>query len=365
MSLTPSTIVSHLKSYLPRFTDMFTETLTVSAADISAGNILTVTATAHGKTPGQYILITTGTVRNSLIASSLIDPTVKFTTGYDHDLTKPHLKYDDYYLTMGGFSSTWNGQHEIIEVSNRRNFEVNLPSGEVAAPAVDGSQYLLEALPKGVYQIATTPDLNTLTIDLSSARTLPIGMVDGLEIVSGYRISAAADINRARDVYGQQSSGNAYLFVIMSDTDVSKDRYIENDSISELTRKGDMFLRLIQSFSTTVFIPTTEDIAGASAQDLAYDEIFDSLLRSLFGFSIDGSLYRAVCIPAGMGQGEYNSAFYTHVYDWQLPFTLNFEAGIPQETDIAFRNMDYNHLIGGDDTTPMTITDIDLDEEPL
>lgn len=365
MSLVPSDIVSHLKAYLPRFTDLFTEQLTVDSAVVGVGNILTVNATAHGKSLGQYVLIKAGSVKNALITSTLINPTVQFTTEYEHDLTKPSLTNDDWTLTLGGFGNIWDGEQGIVEVPNRYNFEINLPLGEVAAPAVDGSQYLLESLPLGVYQIDTVPDLDSFTIDLSEARDLPVGDAVGLELVTGYRIAAAADVNRARDIYSEQSSGKAYLFLIMTDTDVSKDRNVSNDAIAELNRNDLMQVRLLQSFSTTVFLPTTDDVSGSGAQDLAYDEVFTALLKALFGYMIDGGMYKTACVPAGMGPGEYNSAFYTHVFDWQVPYIIYYDAGLPAEPDRAFRNMDHNHLIGGDDTENMTVENIDLDEEPI
>lgn len=357
--------MKHIKTYLPRFTDRFTETLTVSAASMGAGNILSLTSTAHGKTTGQYLMITAGTVRNVLTASVLDSPTVEFTTGYDHDLTRPNLPNDDDFLQLGGFGNVWDGEHEIIDVPNRRTFNVNLPEGETLAPALDGNQYLIEALPLGVYQIDTVPDVDTITIDLSSARDLPVGLVDDIVVISGFRIAAAADINRARNIYSTQAQGDAYLFVIMTDTDVSKDRNMLNDSIAELTRKDLMVLRLLQSFSTTVFLPTSEDLSGVDAQNLAYDEIFTALLKTLFGYSITGGMYKAVSVPSGMGPGEYNSAFYTHVYDWQLPFIINWADGMPIEPDRAFRDIDYYHLVGGVDTDGMTVLPNNLDEEPL
>lgn len=365
MTLKPSTIMQHIKTYLPLFTDQFTEVLTTNSADISAGNILTVSSAAHGKIIGQSVVIKSGTIRNSLVASSLIDGKVRFTTGYDHDLTKPTARLDPSTLTLGGFSSVWDGEHTIIEVPNRRNFEVNLPTGEVAAPAVDGSQYLVENVPTGVYIVLTTPDANTLTLEITESRDLPIGVVDGLQMIRGFRIAAAADFARAQDTYSKQGNGKPYLFVIMTDTDVSKDRNMLNDSVAELTRKDYLFLRLLQTYSTTVFIPTTEDLSGTDAQDLACDEIFEALLKTLFGFAIDGSMYRAVSVPVSMGPGDYNSSYYTHVYDWQLPFIINFENGFLIQREGAFRDLDYIHTIGGDDTDNMTVVPINLDEEQL
>lgn len=365
MTLTPTDIVRHIKTYIPLFTDKFSEIIPISSASISVGNVLTITSIAHGKNTGQYVLINAGKVRNAIIVSSLIDATVRFTTTYDHDLTKPTLANDDYYLTLNGFGNVWDGTHEIIEVPNRKNFEIYLPDGETTAPIVDGSQYLLESIPQGIFQIASTPDDDTITIEFPSARDLPIGAVNDLEIIDGFRICAAADYNRAREVYNRQETNKAYLFVIMTDVDVAKDRNVLNDSIAELTRKDLMLLRLLQSFSTTVFLPATDDISGADVQQLAYDEIFNALLRTIFGFAIDGGMFKSVIVPSSMGPGEYNSAFYVHVYDWQLSYIINFEDGMPIPPDRAFRDIDAYNLIGGDDTENMTTLPNDLDEEPL
>jgi len=362
--ITPSDIVKHLKTYLPIFTDKFTELLTVTAASITAGNILNVTSTAHGKSPGQSIVISNGTVRNSLTASSLGTGTVTFTTGTDHDLIKPSQPLDDQILTLAGFGNVWDGEHDIIDIPNRRNFTVNLPSGEVAAPPVDGSQYLIESLTFGVQTINTVPTVDTFTVDLSASPVLPIGTVDNLKVISGFRIAAAADFNRAQAAYSKQNTGEAYLFVIMTDTDVSKDRHTFNDGVAGLTRQDEMLLRLLQSFSTSVFIPTTEDLSGVDAQDLAYGSLFSALIRALFGYEPDGSQIRYLNVPSGHGPGEYNSAYYVHVYDWQLPDVINYEDSFLEQPDVAFRDIAQTLKLFSDNEAEM-IVNINLDDEPL
>lgn len=366
--ITPSDIVRHLKTYLPIFTDKFTETLTVSAAAISAGNILTVSSTAHGKTVGQSVVISSGTVRNPLVGSTLITGTlfdgVEFTTGTDHDLIRPSQPLDDQTLTLAGFGNVWDGEFTILNVRNRRNFTVALPSGETTAPPVDGSQYLIESLTFGVQTIATVPDVNTFTVDLSVAATLPIGPVDNLSVISGFRIAAAADFRRAEAAYSKQNTGEPYLFVIMTDTDVSKDRHTLNDGVAGLTRQDEMLLRLLQSFSTSVFIPTTEDLSGADAQDLAYGSVFGALLQALFGYEPDGSQIRYLNVPSGHGPGEYNSAYYVHVYDWQLPDVINYEDGFLEQPDVAFRDIEQTLKLFNDSEAEMLLN-INLDDEPL
>lgn len=362
--ITPSDIVKHLKTYLPLFTSLFTEALTVSSATISAGNVLTVNSTGHGRSPGQNIVITGGTVRNPLNTSALIGSTVQFTTDYDHDLIRPSLPNDDQTLSLGGFGNVWDGEHDIIDVPNRQNFTINLPTGEVAAPPVDGSQYLIEALLTGVYQVDTVPDADSFTVNLSDSPLIPLGTVDNLTIMNGFRIAAAADFNRAKAAYSKQGIDEPYLFVIMTDTDVSKDRHTMNDGVAGVTRQNEMLLRLLQSFSTSVFIPTTTDLSGADAQDLAYGELFTALISSLFGVGFEGSKIKYVNVPSGMGPGEYNSAYYVHVYDWQLPFVINFENGFLEIDDVAFRDISQTLKLFADDQAAMT-TNIDLDETEL
>lgn len=365
MSLTPSTIVKHLKTYLPLHTSAFTDLLTISAASMGASNILTITSTAHGKSPGQYIVITGGTTRNILVGATLQpDDTVEFETGYDHDLTLPALPLDDQTLRLAGFGSVWDGDHSIIDVPNRRNFNVNLPTGETLAPTLDGNQYLVESIPTGAYQVATVPTADTFTIDLSTAPPMPLGTVDGVTVISGFRIAAAANFERAKAAYSEQGDGEYYLFVIMTDTDVNKDRHSLNDAVAGLTVQDERLIRLIQNFSTSVFIPTTGDLAGGDAQEYAYGELTEALLATLFAAPMDDSMIRYLAVPVGSGPGEYNSAYYVHVFDWQQMNVVNFEAGFNAQDDVAFRDISQALSVLADDQAQMTL-DIDLDVEPI
>lgn len=363
--ITPDTIVKHLKTYLPIFTDLFTVKLTITAATISAGNILNVTSSGHGMSAGDVFVLAVGTARNPLTSAVLVDDDyVKFTTVYDHDLTKPNLTLDDQTLTLAGFGSVWDGEHTIIDVPNRRNFTVALPSGETSAPSVDESQYLVESITPSVYTVATVPDVNTFTAILSNIPDLAIGTVDNLSIISGFRIAAAANFNRAVDIYAEQATGEPYLFVIMTDADVSKDRHTLNDAVAGFTNQDANLLRILQSFSTTVFIPTTEDLSGADAQDLAYSTLFTALNSALFGYPFNTSIIKYRTVLSGHGPGEYNTAYYVHVYDWQTPFVINYEDGFLQTPDVAFRDIEQTLKLFGDSGTEM-IANINLDDDPL
>lgn len=362
--ITPTNLVQHLMTYLPLYSDLFTSSMTISSATMGAGNILTVNATGHGKTVGKSVVLTAGTIRNPLTASLLDGETVIFTTGSDHDLIRPSLPLDDYTLELDGFGDDWDGGHIIIDVQNRRNFSINLPDGYFFAPVVDGSQYLMESIFTGVQTVATVPDADSFTIDLSSAPEYPTGTVDGLRIISGFRIAAAADFKRAQAAYSEHGADEIYLFVIMTDTDVSKDRHTLNDGVAGFTRQDEMLLRLMQLFSTVVFIPTTGEISGSVAQTLAHGSIFTALIGSLFGYSMPGSLIQYKTVPVGHGPGEYNTAYYTHVYEWQLPGVINFEDSFIEQSDVAFRDMVQTLQFFADEQAEM-VSNINLDDEPL
>lgn len=366
MSLTPTDIVKHLKEYLPRYTNAFTEQLTVTGAIMGANNELTITSIAHGKAPGTNIVITAGTTRNTLTAAVLeVDDTVTFTTVADHDLTRPILIDDTKTLTLAGFGSVWDGEHDIIDVQNRRNFNVNLPTGETLAPALDGNQYLIEDLARGVFPIDTVPTADTFTIDMSAYPSMPANTIDNISVLSGFRIASAANFKRAQEAYSKQGADEPYLFVIMTDTDVSKDRHTLNDGVAGLTAQDQRLLRLLQNFSTSVFIPTTEDLSGAYAQDTAYGEINMALITVLFGapFYTDSAI-KYLTVPVGHGPGEYNTAYYVHVWDWQAPTVIDYRNGFLEQDIAAFRDMEQRLQLLADQEAEM-LSNINLDEEPL
>lgn len=360
--ITPSDVTKHLKTYLPQVIDLFTERFTVVTAS-SSGSVLSVEITGHGFSAGKKIVVNSAGTRNPIISAVLTtDDTVRFGTQFEHDLTEPQLSGDDQILTLSGVGGAWDGEHQIDSVPSRMFFEVELPSGETVAPAVGG--YLVGATGLGLQVIDTVVDADNFTIDISDLPDMPTGTVDGLTVVSGFRIAAAADIDRAEKAYSQQNTDEPYLFVIMGNVDPSKDRHTTNDGIAGFTAQDKMLLRLLQNFSTVVFYPTENDITGINATDALYGVIYNALIRVLYGFEFTDpdNAIAYVTVSAGHGEGKYNSAYLTHVYDWQLPAAITFENGFNMQPDVAFRDIEQSLLLHGDEFAEMT-TNINLDDE--
>ena len=123
-------------------------------------------------------------------------------------------------------------------------------------------------------------------------------------------------------------------------------------------------LRMLRNFSTVVFLPTSDDLSGAYAQDLAYSSIYASLLSSLFGFADTNQVIQYGAVPTGDGPAEYNTAYYAHTYDWQLPGSITYQDGFLQYPDVAFRDIVATFELFSDAEAEM-IVEIDLDEEHL
>lgn len=326
----PTDIIKHLKQYLGLFTDEFTSYLNVSSTSSLITSIL-VNSTGHGLSVGQTIVLSAGTTRNTLVAAEDAGDTVVFTTTDDHDLTEPSQPLDDQTCVLGGL-----GEYKIVAVPDRRRFSVAM----AVAPTLDGTQYLVGEGLRGLQTVASVVNENSFVIDVTDVPPLPAGIVDGLKIITGFRIAGAADYERAVAAYSTQTQ--PYIFVIMGDADTSKDRHTLNDSTAGFTRQNDLQLKIRQSFSTAVFLPTINDLTGVNAQDKAYDSLLTAQMQCLLGYAgEDDNIIQYLTVPTSHGSaGKYNSAYYCHSYSWEFTQVVDYQDGFTQWPDVAFRDLD-------------------------
>lgn len=367
MSLTPNDVVFHLQRFLPHVSTRFSTQINGTATAL--GTTVTVDAIAHGLDVGNAIVVSDGVFSNLLIdVTDNLDKTVRFETDQEHDLTEPQQYADPTQLLFSGFGNVWDGLHDIVAVPNRKFFEIAFPDGETVLPAL-GSGLLVEQRSAGILgaqTITTVPNADTFTFDVTGVPSLPTGDIQGFGAVSSMRIFGAADFERAQKLYNRHAKDEFAIFVIMSDVTVSKDRNTSNDSIGAFAAQNFQKQTNLNNFSTVVFIPTKDDIAGNDAQQAAYGEIYKSLLRVLYGFQFEDAdtALTYVTVSAGHGAGLYNSAYYVHVYDWQRPDVISADQGFDLEPEVAFRNINGILTNFGDPEAPLSFG-LDLDDEPL
>ncbi len=364
----PNDIITHLQSYMPAFTDLFSKRITASAT--SSGSTVTVTSTAHGLAVNEAITVGGGTFENAIV--SVVDNgdgSLRFETTDDHDLTEPKLSKDPKNITLSGINVTWNGEHEIISIPNRRHFEIDFPTGITLPPTITTAQ-LVESREAGIVGaqiVATVPDANTFTFISASVPSFPTGALQNLSISSGVRISGAESIVRAEAFYTAQNTDEAWMFVIMNDADVSKDRNTLNDGVATFTPQNFGKQTILQNFFTVVYLPTdSNDAAGVLAQNKFYGEIYRVLVNVMYGFFFPDpdTQEKYVTVSNGHGNGVQNTAYTSHIYDWQIPTVISFENGFIIEPNVAFRDIISSWGNMADDEAVLS-TGINLDEEAL
>ncbi len=367
MTLTPNQVVTHLQKFLPSVTDKFDNAISGATA-VAAGSTVTVSAVAHGFVVGNPIVVSAGAFSNLL--TSVVDNgdgTVRFGTDQEHDLTEPQRVADPTQLTLRDFANVWDGTHDIVAIPNRDFFEIAFPAGETVVPAL-GTGVLSESRAAGILgnqSIDTVPDADTFTFEVTEFPTFPDGTIDGFAASGSMRIFGAADFNRAVDLYNRLMPDEYALFVIMGDVTVSKDRFTANDAIGAFTAQNFQKQTVLNNFSTLVFIPTRDDVAGNAAQQDAYGDIYAALLRVLYTFTFEDSntAITYTTVSNGHGAGQYNTAFYVHVYDWQRPDAISFDQGFNLDPEVAFRDIEGALANFGDDEAELTFG-INLDDEP-
>jgi len=364
----PTEIRSHLRTFLPAFTDLFSNKITGATATTS-GTTVTVTATAHGLSVGNKIVVGGGTFENGI--ASVVDNgdgTVRFETDDDHDVTEAKERNDPKTITLDGIGSPWDGEQTIVSIPNRKHFEIKFPLGETVPPDIS-TAVLVEDRSGfvGVHVIATVPTVDTFTFEITAFPSMPTGTVVGLEIITGTRIYGAANIERAQELYTKRvPDDEAALFIIMMDVDVSKDRHSLNDSTATFTKANTQKQFLLQNFATVVFLPTEDTTSGFKQSARCYDEIYRALVSVMFGFFFTDpdTSTKYLTVNNGHGPGVYNTAYYTHVYEWQTPSVITSDNGFLLEPSVAFRDILSTWDNDSDPLTPMTLN-IDLDDEPL
>jgi hypothetical protein len=345
-TLRPSDIVKQLKLYLPRYTDLFSVPVSVQSASAIADRTVRVTTTdTHTYQVGNPVIITAGLLNNSISGVEFRenDTIARFTTD-QHDLTAPQKVNDVKTVTLSGFTNAaWNTTHSIQGISDRTHFDILVPTGE-GIPVLTGSEVLYEDRPYGIKGVWNITAVTATTFDFEISPdipVLPVNDITELACTIESRIYHAANFPRAKDIYTKNEQ--TVLFVVMDPVSISNDRKTTTDAVANLTSSNYRTLQMLQNINVVIFINTKNDIAGTQAQEKAYGELFEALLKTLFAFRKDNSKSRFLLIPTEHGQSDYNTEYYSHTYSWQLPQDINILDGFLDPQDVAFRDInEYN-----------------------
>lgn len=341
----PSDIIKHIATVLPLYTDVFSVFVDVDYAEaIDSSTVRVHTNIPHGLIVGNSIIAKDGLLENKIISAELIsnDMEILFETEYQHDLV---MTYDDSFdktIELDGFTETYyNTTHILRDVPSRTKIVIDHPDGG-GLPILTGSEKLYEDRPYGINGNAVISNIvsaNIFEYQVFGKQTLPVNNIARLKVVESAWIGVVSGFERAKTVYTKLDA-KACLYLIMTDLDASKDPRTLGLSTANFTQQDAAILELVQSFSTVIFLDTTDSLTGFSAQELIYGEIFNALMKTLYCYQQDNKGYRMIF--NGHGQTVYNSAFYAQSYDWQYPYLTDQYQGVDNFRNVAFRNINYD-----------------------
>lgn len=369
-------IINQLRGVIPKYTNYFSDVLSVSSVSATGGVATIVTSSAHGLIGGENIVlkdVLTQTFINVMTQNGLV---FTVTTTTDHDLTYGWPDHE--YVTLSGFNQTeWNGLFYLLSVPNRRTFTIrssNVIPGGLQFPLLfpwvwndfNGTECLLENRIDGINGRYSVTVIDPVTIQITG--DFEDGEYIGGSITCAHRISGAVTEERAIEQYTNQPLDDFWMFVVMTDANVSKDRETYSDATATKPNGNDMRMRLIDGFSLFIIANVTQDITAINALDVCRHDIFLPILKSLNGVRFTSGLTYEndfKSIMTGHSVFGYDRAVFVYRYDFELVMDLTNDDTVAPEDTRAFRDIDYYQSIGGDDVELMTILPINLDEVPL
>lgn len=354
-------VVNQLAILLPRFTDKVSTVLTISSISVSSNVATITTVSAHGITTGLAVTLANVEIKTPITARSQDGTLFTFTTDPAHDLTFGWTDHAN--ITLSGFTeSVWNSSFELKSSPSRFNFVVQ--SAETI-PTLNGNEALHEVRSDGINGQFTATRVSAAVFTITG--TFLDGTYTGGTVNKGVRIAGSVTIERAIDQYTEQNVTDLWMFVVMNDAELSKSRHAFSDATATKATGEDMRVRLLDGFTITIVIATSQDITGTDAIDICRHDLLLPILKSVFGARFDTGLssdpdFRSVLV--GHGIFQYNKAILAYTYEFEFPMDLTVDDAVNEGDTRAFRDLNYTQEQGEDETTDMTVIPINLDDSP-
>jgi hypothetical protein len=360
-------IIKQLASQLPKHTDLFSVTQSVSSMTFSAGTVTVTTSTNHNLNNGALVVVNGALSPNTITSLTQVNGIATAVTTFDHDLTAGTINGENQTVNItGAADSEYNGDLTLIDVPNRRTFTYQVDEN---APASTTGAVLNENLNfgyNGAFNVTVTSPTTFTYVIPKSVGSPATGTIS---LKSNVRVSGGIDVLKVTQSYTKQNTDDLWAMVVLDDSTVSKSRNITNDADFERMRGSDPRQSIIQNFSVYILAPCKNEIAARNSRDLMEDVML-YLFKSLLGFKpstvlCEGAQYGVTFVSHDLD--VYNESFFRHRFQFQNLVDLTFGDTLKEDIDVAFRDIhiDYIDPIIEDGDDVIMTSDINLDEEPI
>lgn len=361
-------LIDSLIEFVPQNTDLFSETLDVLEISVSDGTVAVKFSSKHGLKTGNTLQFSGFGIVNpvsSVSAFSAFSSDVVMVTENEHDLTQGYQSSVKIIDSKGALT----GDPKLVSVSNRKTYGVLYDTAPDLSKIGDVSliEYREVGPINGMKEISVIDEFTvSFPFDPYFAGFDIYKDSESSRVVKMARIAGGAEINRIIKGYERTDSKNYWLYAILDDVQIGKNREAPQDSQADQGRNSYWNLEFMREFTLFMFIPLESDTIGFTASDIA-DRTRSALYKSIGGLFLEpdtpGLYQYSGVVPLGDGPLMITNAYYVHAYKWQLTSQVSRDAINPGMPSRAFRDI---HLATVNDfETTLTNDTIDLDQIPL
>lgn len=358
-----SDIIKQLQIVLPTVTDSFSTQIALQSVTPVGTTATAKTSVAHNLSIGDAVNVTNTFSPIGISSITRNGDTGTATTDTPHDITEGFF---DSVTISGANESEFNGTFSLVSAVNRKTFQFSMDDS--GATVATGSM-LLEDPPSpigynGLQVVTAIPQPDEFQYKLPIALTEP--SVGSGVVHSGVRVTGAATVNRAMQMYTEQANkDDMWAFAVLGETIASKDRNSRNDAVTSAAPGSDRRQQIYQNFSIFVFRPSASDLSGRSSRD-DMEDVMVSLFKALLywkappGLSADNGM--GVVFVSHAFQ-EYDTATYIQEFQFQLVLDISRSDTVDDSLNVAFRDIDLT--MGTNLGTEKLTSNINLDDKPL
>ena len=339
-------IVNRLKEVLPKYTEDFNSSVSITSLTKSSSTITCTTAINHGLTTGNYITIKGAKEPITLSLITFVGNIATATSTSDNKLIQPTQTIKS-YIEITSANSDYNGIFELLEVISETTFKFKLKTiptttatGTLLLPDFDGYN--------GYKQITK---LNDTQFTYTNTATLQSPAQGTIKFLTATRVDFVASVDRLKADY--EKSENAinqnWLYVVIGNDETYNNDITSLDITGQIKSNQDFRLNVIQQFNIYAVVPTKNSILAGIESDTARGYIVP-LLKSIGNFKFPAiysdNKYQPV-IYLGGGEEEYLSTYYIHRFSFscigliQVSDTIDINEGVPLKSIESTNNLPF------------------------
>jgi hypothetical protein len=229
---------------------------------------------------------------------------------------------------------------------------------EPTTPAT-GTIYCLEIKRDGYngFKKVTVLDSDNFTYELE----YPLNSPAQGTITADYsiRIDGAVSLDRAVEMYSEHNYDEFWLFLVMNDIFVSKERKEPSDLTYVADKSTEYLQRLAYNFDLFVFIPTSQSLGAIDLLDEIPDlrkALFKSLLRTFFNSEFSEGTNDGV-VFIGDSIADYNKAIYIHRFSFMASGIITKDDTVEDGDSVPLRRVTET-IVDKEKTSTGVIADI-------